>query len=57
MQKINENFDNFDKCLNTCENQTLLIFDNFIKLIKDKEENEDEEINIQKNIFIRNFCK
>ena len=57
VEKINENFDDFDKCLNTCENQTLLIFDNFIKLIKDKEENEDEEINIQKNIFIRNFCK
>ena len=55
MQKINENFNIFDKCLSTCENQTLIIFSNFIKLIKDKEEN--EEIDIQKNIFILNFCK
>ena len=55
MQKINENFNFFDKCLSTCENQTLIIFSNFIKLIKDKEEN--EEIDIQKNIFILNFCK
>ena len=55
VQKINENFNIFDKCLSTCENQTLIIFSNFIKLIKDKEEN--EEIDIQKNIFILNFCK
>ena len=55
VQKINENFNFFDKCLSTCENQTLIIFSNFIKLIKDKEEN--EEIDIQKNIFILNFCK
>ena len=55
VQKINENFNIFDKCLSTCENQTLIIFSNFIKLIKDKEEN--EEIDIQKNIFILNFFK
>ena len=55
VQKINENFNFFDKCLSTCENQTLIIFSNFIKLIKDKEEN--EEIDIQKNIFILNFFK
>ena len=55
VQKINENFNFFDKCLSTCENQTLIIFSNFIKLIKGKEEN--EEIDIQKNIFILNFCK
>ena len=55
IEKIDDNFENFDKCLNTCENQTLILFSSFIKLIKDKEES--EEIIIQKNIFIRNFCK
>ena len=55
ISEINENFDNYEKCLKTCEYQTLIIIYKFIKLIKDKEENED--IEKQRNIFIKNFCK
>jgi hypothetical protein len=32
IEKIDDNFENFDKCLNTCENQTLILFSSFIKL-------------------------
>ena len=53
--KIKNNLEDFDKCLKIYENQTLIIFCNFIILIKDKEEN--EEIINQRNIFIKNFCK
>ena len=55
LSKINDNLVEYDKQLKTCEYQTLLIICQFIKLIKDKEEN--KEIEKQRNIFIENFSK
>lgn len=55
ISKIKDNLEDFEKDLKIYENQTLIIFCNFIILIKDKEEN--EEIINQRNIFINNFCK
>ena len=55
ISKINENLEDFDKNLKTCEYQTLLVIAKFIKLIKDKEDN--KEIEKQRNIFIRKICK
>ena len=55
ISKIKDNLEDFEKGLKIYENQTLIVFCNFIILIKDKEEN-DEIIN-QRNIFIKNFCK
>ena len=53
--KIEDNLLDFDKNLKTCEYQTLIIICKFIKLIKGSEEN--EEIEKQRNIFIKNICK
>ena len=57
---INEDLSDYENKLKTCENQTLLIINKFLSLIKtpsENEEDEDDEIKTEKNNFLKILSK